>query len=169
MKHSIFLLVLCLTFLGCGGQSVPEGFPKKLAPVTVTLTQDGNPLTGTALSLVTEQSSPYSVSANTAADGTVKFETAINAYTKPGVPPGTYKMTASVLMRLTTPNPAFGASDAELKEYEAKSGAERAELRKKNPVPPNWSDPAKTPLRLTISGKGGDFKIEIDDPGTFVQ
>ncbi|MDR1957447.1 MAG: hypothetical protein LBQ54_00085 [Planctomycetaceae bacterium] len=170
MKHYILsITVLCLTFIGCSRQSVPDGFPAKLVPVTITITKAGTPVAGASVSLLEEQPAKYFILGNADATGMATPETSINAYSRLGVPPGKYRMTVSMRLISTIEDPPMEASDAERKAVQAKKDKELVEWTKKNPVPPDWPDISKTPLQLTISDKGGDFKVEIDAPGTFTQ
>jgi hypothetical protein len=77
-KVSLFLSVLAAALVGvtgCDGERRPDGFPP-LYPVTLYVTQEGKPLEGAAISLVTPDGSvPWVVGGVTDAEGKVKMKT----------------------------------------------------------------------------------------------
>ncbi|MDR1958068.1 MAG: carboxypeptidase-like regulatory domain-containing protein [Planctomycetaceae bacterium] len=172
MKHCYFLLILCLA-AGCGGPSVPPGFPAKLTPTTVLLLKDGQAIDGVAISLIPEVPVPFIVGAVTDKNGTATLETTVNSYTKKGVPAGTYKVL--LLKQIDVPQDDMlpweitELSESERKARELKRQKIEKEALEKTGLLPHWNDVNKTPFRWTVSDKGGDFKVEVNDPKTFVQ
>ncbi|MDR1494206.1 MAG: carboxypeptidase-like regulatory domain-containing protein [Planctomycetaceae bacterium] len=152
---------------------VPEGFPQKLTPTTVTLLHEGKPVEGAAVSLVPNVSGNFRVLALTDANGTAKLETAVNVYSKSGVPAGTYKVQILTQQKTTipdlSPEEQSKMSDAEIKAHQTKQAKELADLKKQNPVPEIWETASRTPLKLTVPEDGKNFTIEISDPKTFEQ
>ena len=51
MKKSLLLLLCLVPLAGCTKNAVPDGLPK-LVPITLTITQEGVPLSGAVVSLV---------------------------------------------------------------------------------------------------------------------
>jgi hypothetical protein len=82
-----FLLLFIVTFFGCSHKSVPDGFPK-LVSVTLTLTQDGTPLSGAIVSLI-NPNVQFLVGGTTDAQGSVVLHT--HGQYK-GAPLGKYKV-----------------------------------------------------------------------------
>ncbi|MCL2742228.1 MAG: carboxypeptidase-like regulatory domain-containing protein [Planctomycetaceae bacterium] len=161
-----------LSFSGCGGgQAVPPGFPAKLTSVTITLQNSGQPVHEAAVSLIAEPPEPYLVSAITNTAGTAKPQTIINAFSREGVPPGTYKVLIKNQMKSTVPElrPEDATDSAKEAEYQAKVEKERAEQQKQSGISPDWSDIKKTPFKLTIPNEAKSITIEFSDTKTFEQ
>ncbi|MDR0871103.1 MAG: hypothetical protein LBN39_09970 [Planctomycetaceae bacterium] len=173
MKHFIILSLLCFAVAGCGGTSQPDGFPTGLVPVEITLLHQGKPLEQAGVLLVSDSQVKYRLAGSTDSAGIVKLETAINNYSKPGVPAGTYPVLVLVQIQSTladlTPDEVSSKSDAEIEQHQKKQDAEKASLRKQIGVPLEWENAAKTPLKLTIPAGGGKFTIDVTDVKTFVQ
>jgi len=103
-NHSVFIVksmnlrfVICSCFIpgcflllsGCGGQKLPPGIPK-LYPATITVIQDGNPLAGAEVVVIsTDPSMNWSSGGVTDKNGVVKLRT-MGQYD--GVPLGKYKV-----------------------------------------------------------------------------
>ena len=81
-------LVLCLVFIGCGGEPRPDGLPP-LHPTVVQFTQGGEPIEGASVQLVSETDGRWPVGGATDASGSVTLQT-YGRY--PGVPEGRYKV-----------------------------------------------------------------------------
>jgi len=168
MKHLIPLVLAAFVVAGCGGKPVPPDFPSKLTPTTVTLVKDGKPIDGAAVSLMTETPTPYLVSAVTNSNGLAALETQINVYTRPGVPAGTYKVLISKEIQPQTSEPSpqeeieLGAE--KVKAIRAQIAKEKEEIRKTNPVLPEWNNIKKTPFTLTVPDSGGTFTIDVANP-----
>jgi len=66
---------MMLITVGCGGEKRPDGFPP-IYPVTIHVTQEGEPLEGASVALVAPDGSvPWVVGGTTGADGKVKLRT----------------------------------------------------------------------------------------------
>ena len=84
-----------LTFAGCGGEPKPDGMPK-LHPTVIQLAQDGAPLEGASVQLLSETDGRWPIGGSTDANGAVSLST----YGKyPGVPEGKYKVVVSKVER----------------------------------------------------------------------
>jgi len=87
--HLSLFLVCFLLFSGCGGQKLPPGMPK-LYPATITVTQDGQPLEGAEIVVIsTDPSMNWSSGGITDQNGIVKLRT-MGQYD--GAPLGKYKV-----------------------------------------------------------------------------
>ncbi|MDR1142356.1 MAG: hypothetical protein LBL62_11735 [Planctomycetaceae bacterium] len=165
----MFLFILAVQ-TGCQ-QKLPDGFPTKLVPFDVKLTHNGSPVKWAAVSFLLEGgNSPYLVTAYTNAGGVAKMETTMNVFSKSGVPSGTYM----VIVTHTPEPPSKLAnaelgkmSDAEITAYRKKIDAEIAAMP--HPVPKEWGNIKTTPVKITVSEKGGTITIEIADPQTHQQ
>ncbi|GHT37205.1 hypothetical protein FACS189427_09880 [Planctomycetales bacterium] len=146
---------------------MPQNFPAKLTPSTVTLLKDGKPIDNAAIVLIAESATPFLVSAMTNSAGIAKPETSINTYSRVGVPAGTYKVL--IMKQVNTVSPADEEPDATKRaELEAKARREKTEQQKSG-LSPDWNDINKTPFKLTVPENGKSFTIEISDTKTFVQ
>ena len=75
MKRSLLVFLCLVTLLGCSQNSVPDGLPK-LVSVTLTITQDGAPLSGATVLLTDPSGSiPFTVGGLTDSKGTVVLYT----------------------------------------------------------------------------------------------
>jgi hypothetical protein len=173
MKHFICFAMCVVFFTGCSGTQQPDGFPTGLVPVEVKLLNSGKPIAKAGVLLVSEQQTKHRVAGNTDETGTVKLETAINNYSKIGVPAGTYHVLVLVQLQPAladlTQDELSSKSEAEVKQYHDKQDKEREGLRKQIGIPLDWEDIAKTPVKLTIPSGGKSFTIDVSDTKTFVQ
>jgi hypothetical protein len=60
-------------------------------------------------------------------------------------------------------------NEQQIAAHQAKQGKEIADGRKAHPIPADWDDIEKTPVKLTIPAGGGKFTIDVADEKTFVQ
>jgi hypothetical protein len=99
MKNLLFIIHCSLLFIflsGCGGPPRPAGLPP-LHPCTVTLKQDGKPLSGAmTIFYSSDPAFQWSSGGISDANGTVKVMTHSQF---PGVPVGEYKMTVLKMER----------------------------------------------------------------------
>jgi hypothetical protein len=162
--------VMCLLTSGCSSQKVPAEFPSKLVQFSVTLLNEGKPVEGAAVVLVSEIASSYNVVAYTGSDGVARLETSVNTYSKIGVPSGNYKALIT-----HTPKAPSQVSNEQLGKmtlderiaYNEKIEIEISKLPKI--VPANLGDINATPITITVPESGGNTTIEITDPKTFQQ
>lgn len=84
-----FLSVLMLSLVGCGGVKKPAGMPA-LHPTTLTLTQEGTPLAGATVTLVSQNKavSQWQSGGATDAKGVIRIKTS----GFDGAPEGTFKV-----------------------------------------------------------------------------
>jgi len=120
-------IVLCLAFVGCGGEPRPDGFPK-LYPVSITFVLDGVPSGGIAVFL-NSQTSPWPVAGSTDQDGVATFNTQGRF---PGVPAGRYKVTVAKTEQegetvFDVINPDYGSSEKTPFEIEVIAGRNQFE------------------------------------------
>ena len=97
MKHALicFLPLLFLTIIGCK-EELPDGMPK-LIKVSLTMMQEGKPLSGATVALVSEDAaSRWTIGGTTDNNGVVVLKTHGN-YT--GVPEGKYKICVKKFIR----------------------------------------------------------------------
>ncbi|MDR3108226.1 MAG: hypothetical protein LBU65_00875 [Planctomycetaceae bacterium] len=173
MKHFIYFALCIILVTGCSGTQQPDDFPSGLAPVEIKLVNQGKPIEKAGVLLVPDQQTKHRVAGNTDETGTVKLETAINNYSKIGVPTGTYQVLVLVQLQPAladlTQDELSSKSEAEVKQYHDKQDKEREGLRKQIGIPLDWEDAAKTPVKLTIPSGGKSFTIDVSDTKTFVQ
>ncbi|MDR1290887.1 MAG: hypothetical protein LBK06_06770 [Planctomycetaceae bacterium] len=163
-------LIICTFVFGCSSQKIPDGFPSKLVPFSVTLLNEGKPVNNTSTVLVTETASPYNAIGNTGSNGTAALATSINNYSKDGIPPGIYKaiITQNFKAPSEVPSEQLGKmSFEELDAYNAKIMQEIAAMPKI--VPEKWGNVNETPVKITVPPNGGNITIEITDPKTHQQ
>jgi hypothetical protein len=145
MKKTLLLLFI-VTLFGCSRQSTPDGLPK-LVSVTLTVTQDGAPLTGAVVSLIDPSGGAgFSVGGTTDAAGKV----AVYTHGKyKGAPLGKFK----VRVTKTESDPIPSAPKTGTPEYAA-----YAREMSKNPpkrytlIEKQYTRPETTPLELDITG-----------------
>lgn len=163
---ALMALLAAVTLLssGCGGKKTPDGMPE-LYPVSVTVTQGGQPVEGVALTCFNDTLG-YGVSGLSDSSGVVKLVTS-GEY--PGAPAAEYKVTAWKYE--FTPSqcgkcPIGGDARAEWEEKYAN------EYRPAyNYVDPALADKTTTTLTLTVEkgtktaalDLGEAVKVEIDE------
>ena len=143
MKKSI--LILCFVALvGCAKSNVPDGLPK-LVPVTLTLMQEGAPLSEAVVSL--EGDTPFSVGGVTDAKGSVILYTS-GKYK--GAPPGKFKV--RVMKTESDPTPsAPKPGDPEFRAY-MEDARNRSAAKTYTLVEKQYTQIDTTPLELDITG-----------------
>ncbi|MDR0609337.1 MAG: hypothetical protein LBG58_04450 [Planctomycetaceae bacterium] len=174
-KHCLLLITACLVIGvlalgGCSSQKVPDGFPQKLVKFEVKLQNEGKPVSGASIMFLAESPVKYVALGNTGTNGVAALSTAINNYTKPGIPPGTYKAIISYTPKAPSElsNEQLGKmSEAEVTAYREKIDAEIAAIPKV--VPAEWENAETTPVRINVPETAGNAVIEISDPKTYQQ
>jgi hypothetical protein len=166
----VVILIICTFVFGCSSQKIPDGFPSKLVPFSVTLLNEGKPVNNTSIVFVAENALPYNAIGYTDTNGTAALATSINNYSQKGVPPETYK--AIVTQNFNAPSEVPGEqlskmSFEEQDAYKAKITQEIAAIPKI--VPAQWSNVNETPIKITVPPNGGNIIIEITDPKTYQQ
>jgi hypothetical protein len=156
--------------LGCSSQKVPDGFPSKLIPFSVTLLNEGKPVNGAATVLVTETPSPYNAIGHTDTKGVAQLATSINNYSKNGIPTGTYKaiITHTPKAPSAVPSEQLGKMNMEeIDAYNAKIMKEIVAIPKI--VPERWGRIESTPIKITVPENGGNITVEITNSKTYQQ
>jgi hypothetical protein len=148
MKKTI-LLLLIVTLFGCSHKSVPDGFPKLVA-VTLTLTQEGAPLSGAIVTLI-DPNVQFSVG------GTTDDKGAVVLYTHgkhKGAPLGKYKV--RIVKTESDPSPPGLSTPSTFSgpEFEAwqKENANRPQPKTYTLVEKQYTQAETTPLELEING-----------------
>jgi len=139
-----FILLFLVTLIGCTKTNVPDGFPK-LVSVTLTLTQDGMPLSGAIVSLAGD--SQFSVGGVTDDKGNVILYT--HGQHK-GAPLGKFKVRiAKTESDSAPPEPLPGTPehDAWMKEMEKRPPPKTYTLVEKQ-----YTQAETTPLELDVTG-----------------
>ncbi|MDR1289648.1 MAG: hypothetical protein LBK06_00455 [Planctomycetaceae bacterium] len=166
ISKSLQSLVIVCFLLGtsCSSQVVPAGFPQKLVAFEVKLLNEGKPVQGATVAMVTETAMTYNSVGFTDSNGIAKLTTSVNTYRKSGIPPAAYKAIITYTPKTPSelPNEQFGKmSNAEIDAYWKKIDAERATMPKV--VPTEWGRIESTPIKITVPEKGGNVTIEITD------
>jgi len=144
----LHLLVLLIAVIGCSGAPRPAGLPK-LYPVTLTIQQEGQPLSGTMVQLVPQNPSQWGSGGTTDAQGRVNIRTH-GQYD--GAPEGTY---AVVLTKQETLYPMP-------EEIQRGSREDQMAWTQNNPnalaetfdlIQPEFQSPETTPLKVHVDKK----------------
>ena len=153
----IILSLVALLLTGCGGEPRPAGMPK-LYPVSITVLQEGTPLAGATVTLVSEtpELARWGPMGVTDANGVAIMRT--NGRYE-GAPLGTFKIVVSKMEREPHPNPEWAnlpREDPNSQKYDA------IELRLKafNYIEPQYSSIADTPLVIEITAKLKTYMVD---------
>ena len=148
---SFFILIVALLLLaGCGGDpSRPADLPK-LYPVSITITQEGNPVEGATVTLVSKTPTKYGTSAgSTDSSGIAGFRT----YGFDGVPEGEYavmvdKMVEEGAREITTSTGDTHMTRGKTYRY----------------VEPKYLREAQTPLGISVTTQGAKETFDVGAP-----
>lgn len=141
----VLLTGLCLAFVGCSGDDRPEGLPD-LQPVKIKVVQDGTPLEGASVQLISEDASnTWASGGSTDAMGVALIRT-LGKYE--GAPAGTYKV---IVDKVTTDGPAVAVDDP--------SGSPPADSYRV--VDPKFNSAETTTAELTVA-EGSPNEETID-------
>lgn len=158
-------LLFALVFSGCTGSNLPEGWPKKVVPCSVTVTKGGRPIDGATVFLIsTSTGGNWTVSGKTDAQGVAEIYTTCSATSKSGAPVGDFKVIISKAnppVAETVPKAVLDAMGyEERKAHDEKRAAERA---KQAPlVPTALTQNGTTPLTISVQEKG-ELTVDLDD------
>ncbi|MDR0703651.1 MAG: hypothetical protein LBF88_01545 [Planctomycetaceae bacterium] len=177
MNRNFLTLILTITICtvigllqtSCSSKEVPSGFLQKLVNFHVKLLHEGKPVQNAAIVLVAETPSGYNVLGITDLSGIAKPKTAINTYSRAGIPTTIYQVIVTHIPKAPSElaNSALGKmSNAEIDAYREKIKAEIAAIP--HPVPKEWGDLKTTPVKITVPEAGGSITIEITDPKTLL-
>lgn len=154
MKLAQLLIpVLLLTvFVGCKKEQRPEGLPD-LYPLTIKIIQDGKPLEGANVTLITDDSAlqRWPCGGNTNAEGIAK----LNTYGFDGAPAGQFRVTVSKIE--TT-----GAQDQEASIQAMQQGASAPAEESFDLVDPIYKNLDKTPLTIEVAASKEGTTQEFD-------
>jgi hypothetical protein len=145
--------------VGCGGPDTP-------VPVSGKVTLDGQPVAGAAIQFVPDgNGARRPASAGTESDGSYRITTHNPG---DGALPGEYKV---VITWEPEPPPQFRPSEDGPSRQEQQKAIEQYQAKKKKEgkgyaIPPIYSDPGKTPLRVKVPAPGGraDFELSAKTP-----
>lgn len=96
LSVGLFLTLTLSVFSGCGGQKLPDGFPK-VYQVTVNVVQDGKPLEGANVLFYAEDEANSRWGIGGCTDATGNAIMAVNGKYK-GAPAGKYKVTVTKIV-----------------------------------------------------------------------
>jgi hypothetical protein len=137
-------VVVLLTTAGCGAKA--DSKMPGLVPVTGTITMDGKPLAGAAVSFV-GTGTTQTIGAAGITDDTGKYELAVATGDK-GAAAGDYKVVVNKLVMADgSPIPPGTTSVAELST--------------KNLIPPMYSDFTSSQLKATVPPGGGSIDLPL--------
>ena len=162
----LFTLSLLLAFVTAFGCSqAPDGFPT-VVPCTVTVTDNGQPVSGASVLIDTVPTTPsLSVAAETDNQGKAAMFTFFGGHSAPGVPVGNL-----VLTIFKEPEVPDMKSTAEIDEmgyekaqaYMVEIEAKRAKLPRIVPV--ELTNPKTSPLTIdAAAGKRIDWQVKLED------
>jgi hypothetical protein len=159
---SFVALSLVASFIaGCGGDPRPAGMPK-LFPVSIVVTQEGQPLAGAMVQLTTEapELMRWGPTGITDADGIAVMRTD-GRYA--GAPLGTFSVVVSKREKEPHPNPEWGKLPTENPNFQ-RYVAEEARLKVINYVEPQYSSIADTPLKVEITANVKTYTVDVGKP-----
>lgn len=165
MKHQanavcFAVMALALSAVGCDLKA-PKGFPNTV-PFTVIVTSESKPVADAVVQLISKDSkNALSVTGRTGADGTAAVQTIQGSYTRPGAPVGSYTVTVSKEVNVSS------MTTVERDGSQDKAMAYAAEVRRlqeENPseVPRFMNGAELSPITADVT-KNGKLKIEITD------
>lgn len=161
-NHFLFFLLLAST-VGCGGR--PDDFPK-LAPTTITVTQDGKPVDRVQVLLYSSSLKNYISSGNTDSRGVAVIRTSTEKKSYPGSPIGEIRVGLYRSPLEPGENPKEAVKDMtpdERRKYMATWNAEVS--KRKLFAPPSLHNPVHSPVVFTIrEGEQNVWNIEVNDP-----
>jgi hypothetical protein len=165
MKLHLIILVSLLwlpIFIGCNNVTIPDEL-KNLCPVTITVTENHQPVEGVTVRLVSKE--PRGVFASngiTDVKGIAKLQSSRGSYTGNGVPAGTYSVV--LLKTVDFPEDLMPVeADQNLSQSAlAKKQVKQEEFLDKNRVIPKiLESSSSSPVELIVTEKTG-VTLEID-------
>jgi len=160
LKRSLFafLAVSLVALAGCG-----EDGPS-LNPVTGKVTKGGQPVEKVLVTFSPESGKGISSTGQTGADGRFIL---IAQTGKAGAPAGSYKVTITSIDAGGNTGGGTGptdwskmAADREASMRGSKDGAPVAKAKEEK-VPPEYTDPTKTPFKYEVKAGNNDFDLPI--------
>ena len=161
MNRTLTLLIasfMVFHITGCGGPARPEGMPR-LYPASITVVQEGIPLAGAMVQLVSDEPdlSRWGPSGITDTAGVAVLKT--NG-TYDGAPLGKFKAIVSKREREPHPNPEWANlpdGDPNFQKYM------QAEAKRKtiNYIEAKYGSIADTPLTVEITAGGKTYSVDV--------
>jgi len=155
---SLTAFLLTVSFVvGCGGQPRPEGMPR-LYPVSVEVVQEGSPLEGATVTLVSDDSElgRWAPTGITGVSGVAVLQT--NGLYN-GAPLGSYKVVIVKRMTEPHPHPELAGADRGTPE-EAKYDQLNRERKTFNYVESQYSSIEETPLTVEIVSGQKTYSVD---------
>ncbi len=153
-KQPFFFTLLGLALLGCSNSGGPT-----LHAVKGTVTKGGSPLADVSVTFTPEKG-PSSAGVT---DASGKF-VLLSQTGKAGAVAGSHKVTLQVRPKVN-PVQAGGGAGAQWEAMAASRGqgakGAPAVVKEETPFPPDYADPAKTPLKFEVESGSNDFDIPI--------
>ena len=166
MRILTFLaFIVAVPFITGCGSSRPNDMVDT-APCTVTVLQNGSPMSGVVVTLFLEGGNPSLVPRGTTdGSGNAVIKTSLGAYTTAGAPIGTCKVTLDKEFEeppsTLTPDQVSDLTSEQAAKYaqERKAAIDKARI-----IPEKIASVARTPLSLTVApGSGGTLTVEISE------
>ena len=160
----IFLLsAVCFLpslFMGCGGERRPDGMPR-LYPASIQIMQEGTPLDGATVTLVSEDAElgRWAPTGITDASGVAVMQTN-GLYS--GAPLGTFKVVVAKRLTEPHPNPELAAAPhghPDAARYDRLNN----ERKTFNYVATQYSSIAETPLSVEIVSGQRTYSIDVGE------
>ena len=158
-------LIILVTTFGCS--KAPDGFPK-VVPCTVTVTDNGQPVSAASVVVDTVPATPsLSVAAQTNDQGKAEIVTFFGNHSAPGVPVG--KLVLTIFKEPEVPDTRTPAEIAQMDTDANKAMAYMAEMEAKRAklpriVPVELTDPRTSPLTMdAVSGKPVDWQVKLEE------
>ena len=166
MRTLTFLSLIALIpfFTGCGAAR-PDNMVDT-APATITVLQNGSPLSGVLVTLFLEEGDPSLVAQGTTdGSGNAVIRTSLGAYSTAGAPVGTSRVTLDKEFEAPqSPLTPDQVSDLSPEQSARHSEELRVAINKARIVPERLVRIGSTPLSLSVvSGSGGTLTVELND------
>jgi hypothetical protein len=143
------IFVIARFFTGCSNNSRPGDLPE-LFPCKVTITQEGKPLEGATVTLLSKnpplEGRIWIISGKTDANGMTELVTQPNF---PGVPEGEYKLLIGKTETDDSEVPSFDEDDP--KAFEQWTAKTKGIVPTYSLINPDWDDKQKTPFEIKIT------------------
>jgi hypothetical protein len=144
----IFAISGFLLLAGCSNSSRPSDLPK-LFPCKVTITQEGKPLEGATVTLLSKvpplEGRNWIISGKTGVNGTTELVTQPNF---PGVPEGEYKL---LIGKTETDDSEVPSFEKDPKAFEKWTAKTKGIVPTYSLINPDWSNKQKTPFEIKIT------------------
>ena len=149
---------------GCGAAR-PDNMVDT-APTTITVLQNGSPMSGVVVTLFLDGGNPSLVARGTTdGSGNAVIRTSLGDYTTSGAPVGMCKVTLDKEFEIPpSPLTPDQVSDLTLEQAARYEQERRAAVDKARIIPERLASVSLTPLSLTVaSGSGGTLTVELSE------